>query len=406
MSFTLDLGGNFPYADGTIISDVSRYVGNNTFVRVISQTNNNKIMAGLYTVDDPYSPAPTVTTVHEQVLDNTVALYNPRIIQLGNGSFLVSYNPNVMANVPKFTIFKYDNVLGQFIIEVFDQPYYYSSSDHTFGVFTKLIHRFSHLSISYTKTSYNIYPYGNNSLIYMGVEDGTSDYLRIGIINNVYGTDSTTRDIKAMSSNSGAYVTGYYPDYVGFNEFGTKLVITISNDNNAGCLIFDMETQTAVSTRSNISDVAMLDNDRLLTISSFQGENEVRYGLGTDTSSIETASVRFSPTVNVSYDPKQHRRTLSLDRFHAIHFRTNNGSLRAHVFKIMDGDYAYVSDATTTGVLVLSHPIFSYSAAAQTERSSCMIDGEWLKRIDENRFYIQTGYNEYTFFEISPTPAT
>lgn len=71
----------------------------------------------------------------------------------------------------------------------------------------------------------------------------------------------------------------------------------------------------------------------------------------------------------------------------------------------MDGTYAYVSESSTAiGMSVLSDPIFKDDTSHEKNRMTIMCDGEWLKRIDANRFYIQTNYNTFVFFEMSASP--
>lgn len=126
-------------------------------------------------------------------------------------------------------------------------------------------------------------------------------------------------------------------------------------------------------------------------------------------STIENGSYsQFIPNVssvaNIPSDSSRQLETFKLDDQHLIIFdkpgianSSLDNNIYARVVKVIDNNYAYVSDNSngTTGVVVTSNYSGYYSPMAQ------FYDGKMIKQVDNQRFYIQTGANSYEFFTLT-----
>lgn len=411
MSYTLQLGSSFPYADGTLIADFSKYIGNNTFIRLLSQTDNNKTMIGMYTVDSIYTNTPVITTVHEQILFETTDLHNPRLVQLGDGGIMVVGNNGHASGVLNYAVVHYDG-LGEFVVDVPLRTFWEdgaTSSDDIYQDFEYIIDG----NIPYlgsAKASYNIFPYNNTSVLYI-TENNYSGVgrLSVGIIEDVYGTSNVTSG--AMRFFRDATLGKYYdPMYTNIKKYDGLIYISASNYRTNSTSIVDVTNKTTVSQRSSYkTDMVKLDTDRYISLTHAAG-NELQFSLSNSLPTLSDANIRFEPFVPLygSYTTKEILRwTIPLDRFHAIHFRnSSNDTISAYVLKIVDENYGFVSDATVNGVAVLTDNLFNSTQGESSQRTRLVstTDGEWLKQLSATQFMIQTGFNTFHTFEITATP--
>ena len=409
MSYTLDLGGNFPYADGSLVEDISIYLGNNKFMRILSQSNNDKVMAGIYQVDDVYNPTPTITTIHEQIIREGAAAYRVRLVKLGNGSVMVIHKSSSYAPNFYYFVIKYDETLGQFVLETdYYERFYVDGSSPLYNMLVNIGDNLTYVNASF-RDAYNVIPYGQQSALVLSIDDNTSTF-NIGFISNVYGTTDVEKDCTLILSGDTYMDNSYLPDYTNVKIIDDIAFITVSNDTAYSFISVDLINKTIHRGRSNtIGDVAKMDNDRYLYMQ--QVGTEVKYNLSSSNTYFGLADTRFSPNIyeyNGTNTDMQQRWTIPLDRFHVVHFRQSGVSeISAYVLKIMDENYAYVSPATENGTLFLNDNIFYISNGTYRDRRlSIMTDGSWIKQIDSTRFYIQTDKNVFKFFEMSATPST
>lgn len=410
MSYTLQLGSSFPYANGTIIADLSRYIGNNTFVRLLSQQNDNKTMIGLYTVDSIYTSTPVITTVHEQVLFETVDLHNPRLTLLGNGSIMIIGNYGSTTATLYYAVVRFDNVTNTFVTEIALRTFWESgvtTSDLIYEDFA-YIEKSGASYISNDRVYYNIYAYDSSSIVYITMNTVSNiRYLSVGIIEDVYGSSNTTSGAIRLFRDT--TLDNYYnPMYTNIKKYDGLLHITYSNYYIHSSSIIDVINKTTITQRSSYqTDMVKLDTDRYVSLAHTFGD-EVKFNLANSLSTTTSAATRFEPILSAygSYPTKEYFRwTIPLDRFHAIHFRNTNGTvIGAYVLKFVDENYGFVSDASQNGITVANNPVFgSIQEQYQRIRLGVMSDGEWLKKMSATQFMIQTGYNTFQTFEISPT---
>ncbi len=406
MSYTLNLGSNFPYADGTIIEDISIYLGNNKFFRLLSQSNNSKTMAGIYQVDDVYSSTPNITTIHEQVIAENFLAQRVRMVKLGNGSVMVIHRPSVDTIYLSYFVIKYDETLGEFVIETdLNERFYVDGNSPLYNMTYNIDDGLSYIDNRY-HDNYLVTPYGQNSALILSNDN--SGYFNVGIIKNVYGTTDVEKDCILLTRNTTSD-NYFYPDYTNVNIIDNVAYITLSNYQYYTTYHVDLiNDQMLISNYSNSGDILKMDNDRYLYTQAYG--TEVRYSLSSQSTLYPSSDVRFEPNVyahNGTNPAMQYRWNFPLDRFHCIHFRqTAATTISAYVLKILDENYGYVSPATQGGATLLTDIIFSISSSTSRDnRMSVMSDGQWIKQIDSTKFYIQTNKNIFKFFEISPSPA-
>lgn len=409
MSYTLNLGSTFPYADGTIVSDISRYIGNNTFLRVVSQTNNNKTMIGLYSVDSIYTSTPVITTIHEQILFENAVLYHPRITVLGNGSFMImgSYGSN--NSVPRYSVVRYDDIGSNFVTEVPIRNFYETASNSN-DLYTDFQYIETAMAyVAYERHYYNIFPYNNTSILYITQNSyQNSSAVSVGIIEDVYSDTEVNRGEQRLLKDTA--IDNYYePQYTNIKNYDGIVHITYSNYYVYCSSVIDLTAKSVLIQRSNnVTDIVKLDTDRYVALTD-SSTGDLRYELDVSPQTVTSASIRFEPNAYLysGYtDARIFRWTIPLDRFHAIHFRNTGAStIGAYVLKIVDENYGFVSDATVNGIDVITDNLFNDSQGESSQRTRLVstTDGEWLKQLSATQFMIQTGYHTFQTFEITPT---
>lgn len=419
MAYTLQLG-SFPYADGTIEEDQSIYIGNNRFVRVVSQSGTDRTMAAMYEADDVFSSSPTITTLKEQIIDETRTYYKFKLCKLGTGDVLIMFARNNSDNYTYYTIIGYDETNSEFTVPVSYQSmgslFSDSNNDQT-SIYQRP-----------TFQDFSIFPYENTSVLMSarGYNDSDNhDIADLIKINDVYADNPTDANIIVYSKGSESLGINYTPTAIinkiidGYWFINTNSIVydtqTFSDEDRSACLINLANDNVIYTSRSGLNDIVKLDSDRYVAIGvnndghlSFRIENNIENVSNNSGTVFDPQTFLFN-----EYDENHRFYTYPLDRFHCLQFHTtensvhsNSNQLLCNVLKIQDENWGEISSATLQngpGYEILSTVT---TTNVYDDEASRIHNANVLEFIDNTHFFVQTGLNTYEFVEISPASSS
>ena len=369
--------GSYPYYGGTEVRDRSIYIGNNRFIRVSSQRNNDAVIATIYESSNVYDENATITQLKSKVVVDAICLDAYEICQLENGNIFVCgtyYN----TSDDYILIFNYDEINNDFNIVYSDN-------------FTSSSTMFNDRSNNWC----TITPYGNKVVLY-GARIGangaaiiidTND-MSVSTLFQYSNTNSFRYDVYSdAASHTVSLVDNFY--YITFSLGLTPTYAYIVN----------LETNESIFSNDGIISVCKLSEGKYLSVIR-EDAGRVKFQLHENMSPPISFTERydFTPIVG-TYANNSDRRisiqpyTLDSDHFIVFYREYNNlPSLKMKVVNVLDPQYAIVSDNSASVPIEVTNNL--------SERTLQYNAGQLVKRLSPTQFYSQVDNNVYEFYQI------
>ena len=382
MANTINLGA-YPTGEGTTTEEKSIYIGNNRFVRLLTQSNPDRTIAVLSESSDVFSGTQTLTNVHEQVIINNDYIRYFKMKQLSNGNLLIlgGKQSGLGTYLNSAIILTYNDVDGLFEI-VGDYDITLGDSD------------------IYNFYEYCFEIYNDDSILVFG--NSGSNFM--AYVFEGLSTGTITKNRVINDSTADAYFTerSVYTRVIDDNIF-----LSLSSQSSYQGFAVDMVNKTSIMNRLTYYNSAIkLDTDRYLSI---MVDNSAYLRFKIKTSGLETSSlsgsVLFAPLVDlgVSTDDDRMCDIIGLDRQHIIYFyRPENGdSVYALFLKVIDENYGFVSDNSQAGSPAAGNGIFVCNITQNGNNINDYHTGRMINQISPTQFWLQTNTNEFTFLTMS-----
>ena len=373
MANTINLGA-YPTGEGTTTEEKSIYIGNNRFVRLLTQSNPDRTIAVLSESSDVFSGTQTLTNVHEQVVINNDKITKFKLEALDNGDVvIVGDKDSRSGNLNTVITLRFNDTSGQFEI----------LSDHDIG-----------LNNNITNTIGFIFKVYDNDKIFIAAD--TAGYMRFFSIKGL-----STGTISSIDMYNSTTTAAYFVQASSYIKLiGSKLFCSISSEYQYQGHLFDMDNETAIYNNSYYMDSGeQLDTDRFITIK-FDNSGYVYYKLDDTQISNNSSTSMLSPKfdIGLNNDDNRIRDIVPLDRQHFIYFiRYENGSsVYAKFIKVIDENYGFVSDNSSSG-----NGIFVCNITTNNSNINGYHNGRLVHPISGTQFWIQTNTNEFTFLTMS-----
>lgn len=381
MANTINLG-SYPTGDGTTNEEKSLYIGNNQFVRVLTQSNPDRVIAVLSESTDVFSGTQTISNLHEQVLLNGERMLRFKLKQLPNGDVLMIGNKStrIGSYVNTAISFRYNDVSGQFEV----------ISDYA-------IHN-NDASI-YNMNEFGFEVYDNDSMVLFGVD--STDF-SLFLIRGI--TSGTVTSAQLYQS---AVPDVYFREQSTFTKvIDDKIFVSIGSEDNYQGYLVNMTTDSLVySGQDDFNSVVKLDTDRYVTIVT---DNIVNLMYKIDLSGFtggQSGTSYFAPYVDLGSTADDDRMcdVIPLDRQHLIYFYRpeNQGSIYALFLKIIDENYAFTSDNSQGGDVTNGQGILVCNIVNNDTAISDYHSGRLINQLSGTTFWVQTDTNEFTFLTMS-----
>lgn len=381
MANTINLGA-YPTNEGTTSEEKSLYIGNNQFVRVLTQNNPDRTIAVLSESTDVFSGTQTLTNVHEQVLIEGDQMIRFKLKQLPNGDVLMVGNKvsRIGSYVNTAITFRYNGTSGQF--EVISDYDISNNNSSIYGMY-----------------EFGFEVYDNDTMVLFGIDN--SDFSSFIIKGITSGTVTHTQVYQSSS------VRSYFREHSTFTKIiDDKVFISIGSEDNYEGFLFDMTNDTLVyGAQNDFNSVVKLDTDRYVTIITDNAANLMYKIDNAGFTSGQAGVSYFAPLIDIGSTADDDRMCdiLPLDRQHLVYFYRpeNQDSIYAAFLKIIDDTYAFVSDNSTTGSPTYGQGIQVCNITSNDALISDYHTGRLLNIISATEFWIQTNTNEFTFLTMS-----
>ena len=382
--------GDFPFYGGVSVGDASAYVGNNRFFRLVSQRDNDSTIGVMYETSDVFDNNATTTQICSEVLYAGRSYTGIKITQLGDGRIVV-FAKQYSTNFYYAFIIEYDDVNNTFIKS---DEIYLSSNEMNAS-------NYNYLTIE---------PYGQDTVFIVATDANTS----CSLLKVVFGSNSATTTLIYKYQNTVIFDNPFYfASNQSLNIVDDKLYLRMTGYNESYTYVYDITTDYFDTNQMTFYPyVCKLLENKYAVVKYESNNGTLNYSLQ---SSLPTRSSvnsgpysQFIPTVRsvtpIYRDVGRILETFKLDDQHLIIFdkpgienTTLDNNIYARVVKIVDENYAYVSDNSngSEGVIVTSNHVGSYSTMSQ------FYSGKLINRVDDQRFYIQTNTNAYEFFTLT-----
>lgn len=374
MANTINLG-TFPISGGTPLDDQSLYLGNNKFIRIVTQYNNDMVTAIMYESSDVFSNTQTMTTLCEEVLLANTYLRYVAIVPLPSGNLAIIGSDRTTTARKKIYVISYDDINNTFNV----------IKDHTISA--------ARMLLSYNSV-YEVY--GTDSILIGG---NTNSFYSFGRIDGLE-TDVLSYTNYFYDTSHANYVYGQSMySYLNNNHW----FVAISSRDDVQGYSFDISNGTIDYSKSTGYHGAFkLDTDRYVLIK--QDVNSyMQFGLSPTYSGSPDGSepVYFIPMTSHKTntdDVDRIRDFIPLDRQHFIFFYRpeNSGFIYARFIKIIDENYGFVSDNSKDGLGIEVCPIVSDDTTITSFNN-----GRLVRKITDTTFWIQTNTNQFTFLTLS-----
>jgi hypothetical protein len=373
--------GSYPTDGGVNREDKSLYIGNNRFVRILSQSDPNRVIAVMSESTDVFSETQTLTNIHEQVILTDTYITNFKIGQLPSGNIFI-FGRDVASSgyTNKILVIGYDDVNTQFNIV----------SEHDITS--------SFDSYLYNMYSFKFETYGSDSLIVMGISNNST--VTFARIDNLEGANnSITKTVYLESSVYGTYFRGesssidIIDDKAYFKISSTKYYQSTCIDLTSGNILY--------GGRYYIQSFVKLDTDRFVAIK-YDSTRRVMYTISPTYvgSSDQSSAAYFAPIIDhgSTEDDNIMSDSIPMDRQHLIYFyKPENATVvYARFLKVLDEFYGFVSDNSVSGAGITVCNITSNTSAFDSYNR-----GKLVNQISDTEFWIQTDNNEFTFLTMS-----
>lgn len=372
MANTINLG-SFPTSGGSLRYQNSIYIGNNRFVRLLSQTSPNRTIAVLSESTDVFSDTQTLTNIHEQVIFDTEYLERFKMEVLDNGDiFIVGDKESRSGNLNTVLILRFNDTSGEFEIV----------NEYDIAINVDIYNTFEYI--------FKVY---DNDKFFLAGE--TAGWMRFFVIKGL-----STGTISYTEMYASSVVDTYFTEGSSYIKLiGDKLFCAISSDQTYQGHLFDMASETSIyNNAGGLESGAQLDTDRYVSMQ-MDGNGFLYFKLNTSEISNSGSSALLGPIFDVgsSTDDYRMRDIIPLDRQHLIYFvRYNNDtSVYAKFIKIIDENYGFVSDNSS------GSGIFVCNITNINSNINDYHNGIFVHSLSATEFWIQTNTNEFTFLTMS-----
>lgn len=382
--------GDFPFYGGVSVGDASAYVGNNRFFRLVSQRDNDSTIGVMYETSDVFDNNATTTQICSEVLYAGRSYTGIKITQLGDGRIVV-FAKQYSTNFYHAFIIEYDDVNNTFI-----------KSDEIYLSNTQMnVSNYNYLCIQ---------PYDQDTVFIVASDPNTANSL----IKVVFGSGTaTTTTIYTMNSTSIFDSPYYHSSNHSLNIIDDKVYLRNSCYGYSYSYVYDITGDFFDTNQmSYFPYVCKLLENKYVIVRYENNTATLQYSLQSSLptrSSINSGPYsQFIPTVSsitpIYNDAGRILETFKLDDQHIIIFdkpgyqsSAQDSNIYARVVKIVDENYAYVSDNSNgaDGVIVTSNYAGYYTTMSN------FYNGKVINRVDDQRFYIQTNTNAYEFFTLT-----
>lgn len=390
MANSIELGA-FPYSGGVELQDTSIYLGNNRFLRIASQRDNDATIAVMYESSNVLNADATVSVLCEEVLTPGFAYTDFKLAQLGNGKLVIVGKQHGTSSL-YMHLFTYDNVNGMFNLEnTFNLTGSWDAGSNT-----------SNYIRSYNSDEIVIQPYGNSTLLLLGWYSDDAQFVRLDIAGDI--VTSTTLE----STISNTDVTNWEISSVSSKIIDDHWFVRTSSSYLRNGHLFDLSDNTTKKLRVSYEmDTEKMADGRYVGLS-MDALEQIQYRL---TTSVEMAGAYASTSPAVKAATSLHSNTLSnfvhhaLDQYYGIIFDSNfqgaadDSNVYARVVHYLDENYAFVSDNSNdlnNGVVVTSN------MTSDSNYRNQIANGKFVQKIDAQTYYIQTNRNQFEFFVFAP----
>lgn len=372
--------GTYPTTEGVNMEDKSIYIGNNKFVRILSQKDPHRIIAVYSESTDVFSGTQTLTNVHEQVLITGDYMTNFKLLELPSGNLvLVGDMSSGYSQLNTIIVFNYDAVGGVFNIV--------QQHSIAFGDATNLVHF----------GQYSVIPYSTDTLLVAGQYNGQFHLCRI---NSIETASITIIDPIVSNSQTDLYDNEH-------SMFSTVIddywFFSVSSHYRYNGFVINLTNNAIIQSGVYYTlCTAKLDTNRYLTISQ-DGSGRITYKIssnypnGTD---LQAGNTYVAPLIDhgATTNVDRIRDIIVLDRQHIMYFYRpeNSATIYARIIKIIDTNYGFVSDN--------SKNLDGISVCSITSNDSVIAGyhtGKLVHEINATQFWMQTDTNQFTFITIS-----
>ena len=382
--------GDFPFYGGVKIEDLSIYIGNNRFFRLVTQSDNDSTIGVVYETSDVFDNNASTTQVCSEVLYAGISHTDIKMTVLGDGRIAVFAKRYGTNDYYVFTV-EYDDVNNTFIKS---DTIYLSSGDMN----------------SSSGNLITLHPYEQNTVFLIA----NDDYTGSAFMKFVFGTETVTTTRINYMSNSIYYDPPYpYSSGQSINIVDDNVYIRNTSYSYSLNHVYNITSDNFdTNFYSYYPNVCKLSENKYVIVRYQDNTATLQYRLLNTLPSradIENSTYNsFIPTISsvtdISGDVGRQLETFKLDDQHMIIFDkagndnpSEDNNIYMRVVKIVDENYAFSSDNSNgqNGVLLTSN----YSGVYTT--MSNFYDGKLVKRVDDQRFYIQTSANSYEFFTLT-----
>lgn len=376
MANTINLGP-MPVLDGISLDSSSLYVGNNRFVRIISQRDPDHVVAVMSESSDINDPLQTLSVLKEQIIIPNTYLNNIKLIQLGNGKILIS--GAVGGTILYFYVLSYDDINSEFVLE----------RTHNTQIFSD-----NYLSLGPINTSYIIEPFGVDSIYMSKFTNPSQFHFKID------GLDTDTPTHVTLGSHSSAD-TYFINSAAGIRVVDDKVQFINSTHYDYSGSMYDVNTNTpSYSYASYAARQIKMDVDRYVLLTQVGttdlkfkvSESLISSGFSANLSTIGPTASYGSPNNNEDiFD------FVGVDRQHLIFFWSPRLDTRVYCrfLKIVDGNYGFLSENSQIG-----NGIEVCTIDDETSRNQHS-NGRLVNQIDATHFWIQSNKHEFVFLTMS-----
>ena len=381
--------GDFPYYGGVLVDDASMYIGNNRFLRIVSQRDNDATIAVLYETTDVFDDNATITQVCSEVINENYAATGHQLQKLDDGRIAVIGN-----------IYGQGSIFYTFTVE-------YDELNNTF-ISSDVINLGNGDLNSARATDFTTISYGNSVYV-----SATNDYEAHHLVKISYSDPIVTQTVNTYNNN-----VVFDPNFdTNSNQYlnivDNKLYNLITTYSAGYVISLDLDSDTIDNNISTTRSYVVKMSDTKFVSIAFTSDEVLRYRIFNSLpSSYETTAggigSSFMPqvkSISINYNNNYGYllEAYALDDQHLIIFekggyneRADENNIYVRIVKVVDDNYAFVSDNSNgaKGHLLTS----SYNGYFNT--MPIFYTGKLIHKISTQQFYIQTDRNSYEFFSI------
>lgn len=358
--------GSAPVFEGTIVAENTAYIGNNRFLRVVSQTSPDALIAVMYEFQDILNDT-TPTIVCEEVLQPSVSYSYIALTILGDGRFVIRTK-----DLSYVRSFHYDEQSNTFV-------------DHANE--TEVVNGSACLFA----------PVGNDSIVYASFETGGGwGYDRVEQIK--FNPDNTTTKTQLHYNYSITKSLYYLSEQYG-SSIGTDnlFLFTLTSANSPYNKIYKADINDVENgfdrVLPNGGMVGKINDEKQLLLN--RGPSgEWRYDLYGDQYP-DVVESTFFPVIPHYYDSATSY--VAIDEYYGMLFKQVNSTVTFNIVKIVDAEHGFVSTNSSAGDGV------EVTASFNTGLLGKLPGNKFASKISNDTFCVQTDFTSFVVFKVIPS---